>query len=113
MPRLFNGSYRTQSGSTVTIRGEHGGRHDIDFDWLEERACIEAHPAVEDGRLVWSCSCCADGGGAPLAAVLDMQPLASPPAAGEPMVTDADQCYLLWRQARDVNRAGIVGGFHS
>jgi hypothetical protein len=57
--------YRTPAGSRVTITGEHRGITEIVFDWFEEGACPEAHPAVEiflgEAMLVWGCGCCEPG----------------------------------------------------
>jgi hypothetical protein len=50
----------------VTVSGRHHGICDIVFDWFEEGACTEAHPAADIGdssepRLVWQCDCCGAG----------------------------------------------------
>ena len=52
---LKTGVYRTENGSVVRISG---GRSEIDFDWFEEGACIDADVWVQDGELVWECECC-------------------------------------------------------
>lgn len=52
------GRYVTANGSEVVIRGEHSGSVEIEFDWLEESACIEADFWVQDGELLWECDCC-------------------------------------------------------
>lgn len=63
MSGLQNGDYRTEAGSRVTISGDHAGIHDIWFDWVEERACPDAKPHVEncDGVLRWHCGCHDEG----------------------------------------------------
>jgi hypothetical protein len=58
--------YRTERGSWVEISGKHRGVSVIDFDWLEEGACIEAYPTCEtynpsDAWLYWHCECCGHG----------------------------------------------------
>ena len=52
---LKNGQYRTRAGSTVRISGEHSGIYEIEFDWVEENACVDCVPAVNDGYLSWHC----------------------------------------------------------
>ena len=52
---LQNGIYRTEAGSIVTVSGDHSGRFAIEFDWLEEGACIDATPMVEEDELHWAC----------------------------------------------------------
>ena len=58
--------YRTAAGSSVEISGQHDGISVIEFDWFEERACIEAHPTCDiadedDAWLHWWCECCCPG----------------------------------------------------
>lgn len=52
----------TKHGSTVTISGKYLGIIEIDFDWFEEVACIEAHPTFNqdfnDPMIVVECECC-------------------------------------------------------
>ena len=57
------GKYKTDAGSTMTISGKYGGISEVDFDWLEENACIECQPEPyeDDGFLVWHCECCGGG----------------------------------------------------
>lgn len=64
---LPQGKYRTERGSKLTISGEHGGISEVDFDWLEEGACLDCEPEPydDDGYLVWHCDVC-DGGKAKL-----------------------------------------------
>ena len=59
---LQPGGYVTDAGSEVRIGGKHGGKVEIDFDWFEEDACLEAEPWVQDGELMWCCSCCDEDG---------------------------------------------------
>lgn len=67
---LPNGEYVSDGGSRVKIFGDHGGSFEIDFDWLEEGACVESRPSVYEGRLIWSdCECCGSGGSTELVAV--------------------------------------------
>ena len=60
---MKNGQYKTAAGSTMTISGKHGGISTVDFDWLEEEACIECQPEPydADGYLVWQCDYCGGG----------------------------------------------------
>lgn len=69
---LKPGKYRTESGSTMTISGKHGGISEVDFDWFEEDACIECSVESydQDGYLVWYCDECG-GGSAKLLPVVD------------------------------------------
>lgn len=62
--------YETKVGSTVTLRGKHGGIVEIDFDWVEEKACCECKPEYIDGCLSWSCDYC-DGGSAGLTKITE------------------------------------------
>jgi hypothetical protein len=55
---LAPGAYRTPKGSDVRVGGRHGNCLEIEFDWFEEDACIEAEAWVQDGELVWECCCC-------------------------------------------------------
>jgi hypothetical protein len=73
--KLLNGLYRTVAGSTVKISGNHSGRSEVEFDWLEEpEACCDcsanAYPEYDnDGWcLTWDCEVC-DGGRAVLTRV--------------------------------------------
>lgn len=64
---LTNGAYITQAGSIVRISGKHSGIAEVDFDWLEEDACIDCKPnpyPEDDGDsliLTWSCNYCSGG----------------------------------------------------
>lgn len=67
-PQTTRAYYRTAHGSRVEISGRHMGIVTIDFDWLEEGACIESKRNVlaetrdpEDAWLFWSCKCCGGG----------------------------------------------------
>lgn len=73
--RLPNGHYRTAAGSEMTISGEHGGRSQVDFDWLEEGACPDCLPDAyeHDGMLIWRCDVCG-GGQAALQPVVSNEP---------------------------------------
>jgi len=66
--QLPNGKYKTVNGSTLEISGKYGGIAKVDFDWLEEGACIdcqcEPYPEkFDDGdwRLIWNCKYCGGG----------------------------------------------------
>jgi hypothetical protein len=65
-------SMKTEAGSTVRLKGAHGGDITIDFDWLEEGGCIDCEVDLDASRdtnwrrLVWACISC-DGGSANLA----------------------------------------------
>lgn len=52
--------YRSQSGSTVTV--PRWGVWEIDWDWLEEGACFNAHPSFDDDAgdpaIFATCECC-------------------------------------------------------
>ena len=81
MGMIKNGIYRTLSGSTVTVSGEHSGIAVVEFDWLEEtNACFECKPnpmPEDDGdriHLTWSCDYC--GGGT--AILHEVEPLEFP-----------------------------------
>ncbi|MBC8186443.1 hypothetical protein H8E88_35635 [candidate division KSB1 bacterium] len=70
--KLENGKYRTKKGSIVTVSGKYSGIAKVEFDWLEEDACIDCVPepypeefGINDYRLIWSCNYC-DGGSAKL-----------------------------------------------
>lgn len=54
--------YVTAKGSVV--RPYSKASWEIEFDWLEEGACVEAVPEVDsaDCGLTWSCACCCDDG---------------------------------------------------
>lgn len=56
---MNNGHFRTEAGSSVEVSGKHHGIYVIWFDWLEEGACIEAIPSIDDcgARLGWQCEC--------------------------------------------------------
>ncbi len=64
---MVNGTYKTQAGSIVRISGKHSGIAEVEFDWLEEDACIECepnpYPEDDGGRLIltWSCDYCGGG----------------------------------------------------
>jgi hypothetical protein len=61
---LNNGRYRTDAGSTVEISGKYSGISVVDFDWLEEGACIDCAVNVypnSDGYLTWTCEKCGGG----------------------------------------------------
>jgi len=58
MITLGSGTYQTKKGSTVEIYGSFNGSFLIDFDWVEEGACIEATPSILEDRLIWQCECC-------------------------------------------------------
>ena len=58
---MQNGHYQTVNGSRVTVSGRHSGIYEIEFDWVEENACIECRPSVYDGSLVWDCDHCNGG----------------------------------------------------
>ena len=60
---MKNGKYKTDAGSTMTISGKYGGISTVEFDWLEEKACIECQPEPydDDGYLVWQCDYCGGG----------------------------------------------------
>lgn len=69
---LPNGKYITVAGSTLEISGKYGGKAKVEFDWLEEGACIdcqcEPYPEEFDNdnwRLIWYCEYC-NGGNAKL-----------------------------------------------
>ena len=52
--------YVTESGSTVK---SEGGRSFVNFDWVEEDACVECKvdPAPREGSLFWDCEECGGG----------------------------------------------------
>lgn len=61
-------TYRTERGSTVEISGKHRGISVIDFDWVEEGACVAAKRSAvadcsdpTDAWLFWQCECCGNG----------------------------------------------------
>lgn len=60
---LTCGLYRTAAGSEMVVHGDNCGKSSVDFDWLEEGACIECQPEPydEDGMLVWHCDECGGG----------------------------------------------------
>lgn len=60
---MKNGQYVTLGGSTLTVRGDHSGIFDLEFDWVEEMACPECEPRVEPDEdfLVWDCEECGGG----------------------------------------------------
>lgn len=64
MSGLPNGKYKTAAGSTVVISGDHSGISTVEFDWLEENACVDceaaAYPVKQgaDWFLEWSCEEC-------------------------------------------------------
>ena len=63
------GKYITKAGSIVKIfslknpKAKEGLCYEIDFDWLEENACLDACPSVNpnddiaDFYLHWGCDC--------------------------------------------------------
>ncbi len=58
--------FRTKAGSRIRVFGEHLGCYEIDFDWLEEGACMGSRPSIDisdrsEPWLTWDCDCC-DGG---------------------------------------------------
>lgn len=57
------GKYKTAAGSTMTVTGKHGGISEVEFDWVEEDACIDCVPELYDdnGYLVWTCRRCSGG----------------------------------------------------
>lgn len=63
----INGTYKTKAGSIVRISGKYSGITEVDFDWLEEEACIECQPDPYpewDGNnlvLTWHCEYCGGG----------------------------------------------------
>ena len=61
--RLPKGKYITNNGSTMTITGKHGGISEVNFNWLDEGACIDCEPEPydEDGHLTWHCVICGGG----------------------------------------------------
>lgn len=68
LARLKNGTYKTKSGSRVTISGKHSGISRVNFDWFEEDACfdceVSAYPEeIETGvyALIWTCEICGGG----------------------------------------------------
>ena len=63
---LKSGSYHTKAGSTMQISGKHSGISEVDFDWVEEDACVDCEVQAydRDGYLIWSCDYC--GGGSAL-----------------------------------------------
>ena len=65
--KLPNGKYRTANGSTMEISGTRGGISRVDFDWLEEGACLDCRVRAyeHDGNMIWECDYC-DGGRTPL-----------------------------------------------
>ena len=75
--RLPNGEYVTDKGSYMRISGEHSGISEVEWDWLEERACPDCvvDPYEDDGCLKWTCKVC--GGG-----YAELRPLTQPPARG-------------------------------
>lgn len=54
--------YRSAAGSTVTV--PRWGVWEMEWDWFEEQACIEARPTFDDDprepAIVASCDCCGD-----------------------------------------------------
>ena len=58
---------KTVAGSTVQLRGKHGGDITIDFDWLEEGGCIDCEVDIDASRdtmwhrLIWACESCGGG----------------------------------------------------
>ena len=58
---LANGHYVTAAGSRVEIFGKYAGAYRIDWDWVEENACIECQPCIDDGELAWHCEYCEGG----------------------------------------------------
>ena len=61
--KLLNGKYRTMKGSTMEIRGTHGGKSRVDFDGLEEGACMDCRVNAyeHDGDMIWECDYCGGG----------------------------------------------------
>lgn len=57
------GKYKTENGSTMVVSGKYGGISEVDFDWLEEKACIDCQPEPydDDGYLIWKCNICGGG----------------------------------------------------
>jgi hypothetical protein len=86
MTSLPNGYYRTKSGSTVVVYGEHSGCVRVSFDWFEEpNACCDCvvEPYPEDWgdgthRLTWRCDYCRGG-----SAVLEPVPAADDAESAE------------------------------
>ena len=60
---LPNGRYRTAAGSEMRVSGNHGGRSEVSFDWLEEGGCLDCQASAydRDGMLVWECDECGGG----------------------------------------------------
>jgi hypothetical protein len=63
--RIPDGEYRTEAGSSVTVKN---GRSAVEFDWFEEgNACIECTVDIppdwdlDHYILVWSCEECGGG----------------------------------------------------
>ena len=67
MSARINGTYKTRAGSIVTISGRYSGIAEVDFDRLEENACIDCEPdpyPEDDGDgyyLKWHCDYCGGG----------------------------------------------------
>jgi len=59
MPEKY---YISEKGSMVREFGKHLGSFEIDFDWLEEGACVESVPYWErdDKCIIAACDCCPD-----------------------------------------------------
>ena len=57
------GKYHTSAGSTMTISGKYGGISTVEFDWVEENACLDCVPDAYDdeGYLTWHCDICGGG----------------------------------------------------
>jgi len=60
---LKNGTYRTAAGSEMRVSGLRSGVSAVNFDWVEEGACVDCQPNVydDDGYLVWDCDDCGGG----------------------------------------------------
>lgn len=97
--------YRTAKGSTVEVSGKNRGITVIDFDWLEEGVCRDAHPTadVADRKspvLHWSCNnpnCLCDGSA-------DLKPY-------NPMEQNMPDVHEAFQQAVKGNEDSHVGLF--
>lgn len=54
--------FKSENGSRVKVSGKHMGIYDIEFDWLEEGGCYDAHPEfngdLNNPEITAYCDCC-------------------------------------------------------
>ena len=82
--KLPNGHYKTAAGSEMRISGTHSGRSVVDFDWLEEGACVDCRVSAyeHDGDLIWECDRCSGGRAALMPVPANAGVTGSEPKAG-------------------------------